>query len=146
MSKTDKPMDDFGAPAEKPEIDTAKTIAEQALELDALRAQVARLSAKPAEGFVQPGDPNETYAGEDDEGTPLYFYRIDLAPCGGVDIRLSGETFFHGEVYKVTVHQLRTLREIVNRTWGHEQQIAGSNENFYRKETSRTLSGGMRRR
>lgn len=148
MSKPTKD-DDFGAPAPGPApepVDHSKTVAEQSLEIEALRRQIAQLSAKPAEGFIQQGDPNETYAGEDDEGTPLYYYRIDLAPCGGTDIRLSGETFFHGEVYKVTVHQLRTLREIVNRTWGHEQQINGTNENFYRKETARTLSGGMRRR
>jgi len=144
--KTPKADDDFGAPAPKavPEVDHSKTVAQQSLEIEALRRQIAQLSTKPAEGFVQPGDPNETYAGEDDEGTPLYYYRIDMAPCGGTDIRLSGETFFHGEVYKVTVHQLRTLREIVNRTWGHEQQINGTNENFYRKPQNRQLRGGSR--
>jgi hypothetical protein len=146
--KTPK-ADDFGAPAPKPAPEAeARTIAEMSIEMEALRRQVAQLSAKPAEGFVQIGDPNENYAGEmeiDGEMTPMYFYRIDLAPCGGTDIRLSGETFFHGEVYKVTVHQLRTLREIVNRTWGHEAQINGTNENFYRKPMERTLRGGNRR-
>lgn len=139
--------DDFGAsPApEEKAVDHSKTVAQQSLEIEALRRKIAQLSTKPAEGFVQPGDPNETYAGEiedaDGNMVPHYFYRIDMAPCGGTDIRISGETFFHGEVYKVSVNQLRTLREIVNRTWGHEQQINGSNENFYRKATNKQLRG-----
>ena len=142
--KTPKP-DDFGAPVKPVPDAEARTVAEMSVEMEALRRQIAQLSAKPAEGHIQVGDPNETYAGEiedaDGNMVPHYFYRIDLAPCGGTDIRLSGETFFHGEVYKVSVHQLRTLREIVNRTWGHEAQINGTNENFYRKPLNKQLRG-----
>jgi hypothetical protein len=131
------------------------TPAEMALELERLRKQVSDLQAAAAVpesiGVQYIGDPNETYCGKGvvkggkfvstDDGKDIYHYHIDLPPSGGTDIKLCGVPFYHGVGYYVGVDQLRSLREIVSRTWRHEASIRGSNENFYRKETAPVFSG-----
>lgn len=134
--------DDFGV---KPAPST-QTSAEMALELEALRKQVAHLSAKPVEtGVSYAGDVNESPAGEDADGNAMFWYRIDLPPIGGTDIKLCGVAYYHGQQYKVDVNQLRTMKEIVSRTWAHEKAIAGSaNDNAYRRMNGVAFNSGKR--
>lgn len=65
---------------------------------------------------------------------PTFFYKIDMPPCGGTDLKINGDPFYHGAVYEVDEDTLRTLKEIVYRTWKHDAEIHGSDENFYRKK------------
>ena len=138
MADTKKPAladDDFGAPAPSP------SAADQTLELERLRAELASLKAAQGEVYIPQTSTNEQPAGEDANGNPMFWFKVDLPPCGGTDIKLCGVPFFHGELYKVNVDQLRSLKEIVWRTWAHDAQIKGTNENFYRRPTERRLSG-----
>jgi len=95
----------------------------------------------------------------DDDGKPMfvkepiyddvavYRYKIDIPPSGGVAIMLNGVQYYHGEVYEFDVGQLRTIKDIVARSWGHEANIRGAeNENAYRQPKSVTLRGNERRR
>lgn len=63
---------------------------------------------------------------------PTYFYRINMAPCGGDKLRINGEEFYHGATYEFDIDTLRTVKDIVSRTWAHDRDIHGSDENFYR--------------
>lgn len=72
---------------------------------------------------------------------PTYYYKIDLPPSGGVEIKINGESFQHGEVYEFDLDQLRTIKDIVARSWGHEQTIHGNDENVFRKPSNMTLRG-----
>lgn len=72
----------------------------------------------------------------------VFWYKIDLAPSGGLEVKINGVSYFHGKVYKFTLDQLRSVKDIVARSWSHEAQIQGSNENFYRKPIERVLRGG----
>lgn len=140
-----------GAPSQTP--------AEMALELERLRKQVADLQAA-AEAVEIPvgvqyiGDQNGTLMGkghvrggefvsapDDPTAVDVYHFLVELPPSGGVDIRLCGMPFYHGQGYYVDLNQLRSLREIIGRTWQHETSIRGSNENFYRRESAPILSG-----
>ena len=147
MADTKKPIpsDEFGDDTDLPKDTAAQTIAEQNLELERLRAALkqAQDAAAPqfTAGVIPVGDPNESPAGVNDDDEPMFWYKIDLPPSGGTDIKICGVPFYHGQQYKVDVNQLRSLREIVARTWAHEQSIRGSNENFYRKPTERVLRG-----
>lgn len=162
MADTKKPATpDFGddesvaVPAGAP----AQTAAEMALELERLRKQVADLQAAAAlpdlsVGVQYLGDPHETFMGkglirdggfvsapDDPKAFDVYHFHVDLPPSGGTDIRLCGVPYYHGQGYMMNVDQLRSMREIVARTWAHEKTIRGSNENFYRKEAAPVLSG-----
>jgi len=72
---------------------------------------------------------------------PTFFYKIDMPPCGGLDLKLNGTPFYHGTVYEFDLDTLRAVKDIVYRTWKHDADIHGSDENFYRKPTSPVLSG-----
>ena len=63
---------------------------------------------------------------------PTFFYRIDMPPCGGSDLKINGVPFYHGAVYELDLDSLRTVKEMVYRTWDHDRQIHGSDESFYR--------------
>lgn len=115
----------------------APTAADQAVELARLRARVQELEAR--ETFVQlPGSAiTEVFAGMEDyegEQRDTWHYRIDLPASGGADLSINGHRFYHGQTYKVSTDTLRTLKDQVARAWGHEANISGSNENFYRRE------------
>ena len=81
----------------------------------------------------------------DEDGKPIYkmvpqfeevevfHYRIDLPASGGMSIRINGLDHFHGEVYKFTADQLRSVKEMVHRAWVQEGIIKGNNENAYRR-------------
>lgn len=76
---------------------------------------------------------------------PTYFYKIDMPPCGGTDLKINGTPYYHGGVYELDLDTLRTVKEMVNRLWKHDSEIHGSDENFYRKQSKPTISArGMR--
>jgi hypothetical protein len=77
---------------------------------------------------------------------PLYFYKIDLPPCGGSDMKINGFPLYHGSVVKVDIDTLRTIKDMVYRCWKHDLEIHGSDENVYRKPQMATISArGMGR-
>ena len=77
----------------------------------------------------------------DEVEVPTYYYKIDLPASGGVDIKINGESKYHGQTYEFTLDELRTIKDIVARSWGHEATIRGSNENVFRRPQNRVLSG-----
>ena len=101
----------------------------------------AKATAAPASNFSAS---TEVDAGTDDDGTQWWWYKIDLPPVGGIDIRCNGVPYYHSEQYKVTTDTLRTLKDIVFRNWKHEGDIHGSNENFYRQPKETVLRGNKR--
>jgi hypothetical protein len=84
---------------------------------------------------------SEAHAGKNKDGKDMWKYKIDLPPSGGTDIKINGAPYYHGETYTFETDLLRTVKEIIQRSWNHEASIQGSNENFYRKEMNRTISG-----
>jgi carboxylesterase type B len=111
--------------------DAAKLIAEDEAGRLQTQAQAALLTTNVTERF----------AGKTDDGDDLWWYRIDLAPCGGLDIRINGQQYVHGETYKFSTDLLRSVKEIVSRTWAHENSINGANENPYKQAQNRILGG-----
>jgi hypothetical protein len=112
--------------------DAAKEIAEDEANRLQQQAQASLLTSNVTERF----------AGKSDDGEQdMWWYRIDLAPCGGLDIKINGLAYIHGETYKLTTDQLRSIKEIVARTWNHENAINGTNENPYKKAQNRLLGG-----
>jgi hypothetical protein len=58
---------------------------------------------------------------------------VDLAPyCDR--ILLDNRAFMQGMTYTVATSQAQVMREIMQRTWGHQSEIDGKSENFYRKQ------------
>lgn len=104
----------------------------------------SRLSAQ-AQSSMFTTNVTERFSRKSDSGKDLWWYRIDLAPCGGIDIRINGMQFVHGETYEFDTDTLRSVKEIVSRTWGHEANIHGENENAYKRAQDRVLRGAGRR-
>lgn len=104
----------------------------------------ARLSAQ-AQTALFTTSVVERPAGKSEDGKELWWYRIDLAPCGGTEIKINGFPYYHGQTYKMETDLLRSVKEIVARTWDHENNIMGANENMYRREQNKMLRGGERR-
>jgi hypothetical protein len=77
----------------------------------------------------------------DEVDQPTFYYKIDMPPVGGVDIKINGESFQHGQVYEVTLDQLRYLKEVCYRLRDHEANIHGTDENIYRPKSHATFSG-----
>ena len=80
------------------------------------------------------------------EPVPVYRFRIDLPPSGGIGLVINGFTYYHDESYEFTAEELRSIKEQVARAWGHERSINGAeNENAYRRPQNRQLRGNERR-
>jgi hypothetical protein len=105
----------------------------------------ARMSAQ-AQSSMLTTNVTERFAGTSDAGHDLWWYRIDLAPCGGTEIKINGMPYYHGSTYKFETDLLRTIKEIVSRTWDHENNIMGANENVYKVAQDRILRGDGARR
>ncbi|MFT4068932.1 hypothetical protein [Paraburkholderia sp.] len=109
---------------------------------DLAKEESARLSAQ-AQSSLLTSSVVERFAGKADDGkTDLWWYRIDLAPCGGTDIKINGKPYLHGETYKFDTDTLRAVKEIVARTWVHENDINGHAFNPYRQQQMKVLGGG----
>jgi len=104
----------------------------------------ARLSAQ-AQSSMFTTNVTERFSRVADDGSAVYWYRIDLAPCGGTEVKINGTPYYHGSTYEFRTDLLRTVKEIVARTWDHENNIMGSNENAYKVAQDRVLRGGERR-
>jgi len=123
-----------------PELD--KSPADTALEMARLRARVAELeAAKTAAPSFAITSSTEVSAGLDEDGNERWWYKIDLPPSGGIEVKINGISFYHGEQYNISTDTLRSLKEMVFRCWKHEGDIHGNNENFYRRPQERVLSG-----
>ena len=102
------------------------------------------------------GKPSYRVAGYKDDGReilkpvfhdfklPTYFYKVDMPPVGGVDLKINDVSFYHGVVYELDIDTLRSVKEMVYRLWDHDRSIHGSDENFYRKPQETTLTGARR--
>src|ERR1700693_4859903 len=91
----------------------------------------ARLSAQ-AQNSMFTSNVTERFSRVADDGSDVYWYRIDLAPCGGTEIKINGTPYYHGSTYEFRTDILRLVKENVARTWDHEKHIMGSNENAYK--------------
>lgn len=87
------------------------------------RAMDAYAEQALAELRVERGD----LEGDDD----LLQFTIDLAP-NAQDIRLDGMVYQHGRTYTITRPVYDTLREIIARTWAHEDQAGNPYKKWYK--------------
>jgi hypothetical protein len=71
---------------------------------------------------------------------PTFFYKIDMPPVGGVDLKINGISYEHGVVYEFDRDTLASVKEMVFRLWAHDRDIHGTDENFYRKPQAPQLS------
>jgi hypothetical protein len=71
---------------------------------------------------------------------PIYAYKVELAPAGGLYFSLNGHRFYHGMVAKFDLDTLRSVKEIVARGWEQERLTSGKNENAYRPKENRVIS------
>jgi hypothetical protein len=71
---------------------------------------------------------------------PTFFYKIDMPPCGGTDLKINGVPYYHGATYEVTLDELQSIKDIVAKCWKHDADIHGTDENFYRKPTQNRVS------
>ena len=104
----------------------------------------ARLSAQ-AQSSMFTTNVTERFSRKTEDGRDLYWYRIDLAPCGGTEVKINGVPYYHGSTYEFETDLLRSIKEIVARTWDHENNIMGANENVYKVAQDRILRGHDRR-
>ena len=67
--------------------------------------------------------------GLDEEQVTLF---VDLAPyCDR--ILLDNIAYLQGMTYTVPASRAQVMAEVMQRTWGHQSEIDGKSENFYRK-------------
>lgn len=104
----------------------------------------ARLSAQ-AQSSIFTTNVTERFSRKSEDGRDIWWYRIDLAPCGGVEVKINGTPYYHGSTYEFDTDLLRSVKEIVARTWEHESNIMGANENVYKVAQDRILRGADRR-
>lgn len=129
-------------PAElKARIARLESLLEKSLAAQSIAEDESGRLQQQAQAALLTSNVTERYAGATDDGDKLWWYRIDLAPCGGLDLKINGEQYVHGETYKFTTDLLRSVKEIVARTWAHENSINGANENPYKQAQNRILGG-----
>lgn len=74
-----------------------------------------------------------------DPDEALESFTLDLA--GHSDrITLDGTVYFHGRTYEVSMRLKQTLKDIVARTWEHEDEVGGVNRDQHRPVRSVALS------
>lgn len=134
VNEPEETIEELRARIKSLEADLEKSHAVRDLAVD----ESARLSAQ-AQSSIFTTAVVERYAGKTDAGEDLFWYRIDLAPCGGVDIKINGKPYLHGETYKFDVHTLRAVKEIIARTWVHENDIHGHDANPYKRRQNAVL-------
>lgn len=117
------------------QLEASKSSEQKALEQVALNKANAQSQALFGPANV------EVQTGVDENDEPIFALRIDLPPSGGEFIRINGEPFYHGVTYTFDMDRLRSVKEIIARSWGHEATINGSNENAYRKPKDTRIGG-----
>lgn len=82
----------------------------------------------------------KTYVDEEIE-LEFFRYMIDMPAVGGLDLKIGGNQYVHGETYDLDINTLRCVQEQVARLWFHEAQIQGNNEAAWgRRKVNTTLS------
>jgi hypothetical protein len=76
---------------------------------------------------------------EDEPDLQMEDVFIDL-PGNSIRLLIDGVEYLHGFTYEVNAPKARTMREMVQRAWNHEDEIGGANRNFYNKPANRHLS------
>ena len=71
---------------------------------------------------------------------PTFMYKIDMPAVGGVDLKLNGEPYQHGQVYELDLYQLRAVKEIIFRLQAHEASIHGNDDDVYRPRVSKEIN------
>lgn len=72
-------------------------------------------------------------ARKDDGTEPTTQVTIDLAPyCDR--LLIDNVAYLQGVTYTVTAAKAAVMREQMQRTWNHQAEIDGKNENFYRRQ------------
>jgi len=72
---------------------------------------------------------------------PTYRYKIDMAPCGGIDLKINDVAYYHGQTIEVDIDTLRTIKDTVYKTWAHDASVHGNkDENAYRPKTHEKIS------
>lgn len=117
---------------ENEKLGAAKELAEE---------ESARLSAQ-AQSSLMTTSVVERFAGTAEDGTDMWWYRIDMAPCGGTELRINSKPYLHGETYKFDTDTLRAIKEMVARTWVHENDINGHAFNPYKRAQNKVLGAG----
>lgn len=64
---------------------------------------------------------------------------VDLPPyCSR--ILLDNVSYLQGLTYELPVSQVMVIREIIQRTWGHQSEIDGKSEDYYRRTRGAVVS------
>ena len=71
---------------------------------------------------------------------PTYYYKIDMPPCGGWDLKTNGMPIYQGSTVEVDVDTLRDLKDRIYRLWAHDASLHGNDENAYRHKKNPSFS------
>lgn len=71
---------------------------------------------------------------------PLVEVDVDLAPYAD-RILIDNVAYMQGQRYKVPLSRSRVMREIMSRTWLHQDEIDGKKRGFYNRARNTTLNG-----
>ena len=93
--------------------------------------KVRKFKEYDIKGYKDSGEPIVTPIFETVD-VPEYVYQINMAPCGGTDLKINGVAYFHGAIVKTDIDTIRLLKDMVYKTWKHDADIHGTDENFYR--------------
>ncbi len=58
---------------------------------------------------------------------------IDLAPYAAF-IAIDGQQFYHGTMHRVARPVAKTLQEMMQRSWDHQDSISGQKKDFFQRE------------
>lgn len=108
----------------------------RALYQEAMKAVAEELKAKESERLLEEYKKHvrREYVPEE----ALEPVLIDLAGHAN-KIVIDGVQFFQGTTYHLSRAQAETVREIIARTWKHENEIGGANGNMYRRPRNLTI-------
>jgi hypothetical protein len=73
------------------------------------------------------------------EAVTTYYYKLDIPPMAGWDMKINGIPLVHGATYEFDLPTLQYVKEMVARAWNHEAVINGKNENVFRKPTEKRI-------
>jgi len=103
------------------------------------KMKVQRLDHYETTGYKDDGRPILKAKWKTEE-VPTFFYKIDLPPVGGLGLTINGLPLYHGTVYEFDLDSLRMVKDLVHKSWKHDADIHGTDENVYRKPENRQIS------